>query len=344
MSRVGKIARLPEQIREQINCRLQDGQNGRDILAWLNASDEVKAGLAREFEGREINDSNLSAWRQGGYRDWEAQQTALAEARRTVSEGGELAQTGKGALADNLAAWMIGRYIVATRKLLENGDDPEVWKLTREICHDLVALRRGDHGAEWLRIERERLKLQRKKQHSDREKLKQEILKENPPPEVLSDEEKERRWNQIFGISPESHSLYGGRSPFDPTPDPAGPPAPPPEAARPPAVLSVAAAAAKSEAVAAKVGQTDLAPINPIPPIAPISPEEDSEVRELQKVTELAEKGHAYGAYCLGARYRDGCGVPKDLVKAREWLGKAASQGIGSAKIELRALVMRFGD
>jgi hypothetical protein len=315
MSRVGKIARLPEQIREQINCRLQDGQNGRDILAWLNSSDEVKAVLAREFEDREINDSNLSAWRQGGYRDWEAQQTALAEARRVMSEGQELGEIGEGALADKLAVWLVGRYVVATRKLLENGDAPDAWKLLRELCHDLVALRRGDHGAEWLRIERERLKLQRKKQHSDREKLKQEILKENPPREVLSDEEKERRWNQIFGISPDTHPMSGGRNPFDPSPNPADPPPPPPEA-----------------------------PINPIPPIAPISPEEDPGVRELQQEMALAEKGHAYSAYCLGARYRDGFGVPKDLVKAREWLGKAASQGIGSAKIELRALVMRFGD
>ena len=58
-------------------------------------------------------------------------------------------------------------------------------------------------------------------------------------------------------------------------------------------------------------------------------------------MTELAEKGDAYSAYCLGTRYRDGFGVPKDLAKAREWLGKAASQGIGGAKIELHALVMR---
>jgi TPR repeat protein len=86
--------------------------------------------------------------------------------------------------------------------------------------------------------------------------------------------------------------------------------------------------------------------INPIPPIlpmAPISPE-DSEAREVLHETELAEQGHALSAYSLGARYRDGNGVPQDLAKARHWLGKAASQGIGGAKIELRALVLRFGD
>ena len=69
---------------------------------------------------------------------------------------------------------------------------------------------------------------------------------------------------------------------------------------------------------------------------------EDPESRELHRVMDLAEKGHAYSEYCLGARYRDGFGVPKDLAKAREWLEKAASQGLGSAKIELHALLRRW--
>ena len=64
----------------------------------------------------------------------------------------------------------------------------------------------------------------------------------------------------------------------------------------------------------------------------------------MQQVKELAEAGHAYSAYCLGARYRDGCGVPKNLAKAREWLAKAAAEGIGSAKIELHCLLMKHGD
>jgi hypothetical protein len=76
----------------------------------------------------------------------------------------------------------------------------------------------------------------------------------------------------------------------------------------------------------------------------PPSPEESPEERELKRVMLLAEKGDAHSAYCLGARYRDGFGVPKDLAKAREWLDKAASKGIGSAKIELHALRVRYGD
>ena len=52
------------------------------------------------------------------------------------------------------------------------------------------------------------MKLQRKKQNSDREKLKQEILEENPPLKVLSEEEKEQRWNQIFGTDLDTHPMY----------------------------------------------------------------------------------------------------------------------------------------
>jgi hypothetical protein len=84
-------------------------------------------------------------------------------------------------------------------------------------------------------------------------------------------------------------------------------------------------------------------PLVPCVPLVP-SPEEDPATKELKHVLELAKKGHAYSAYCMGVRYRDGSGVPKDLAQAREWLGQAASQGIGSAKIELHALRMKYGD
>jgi hypothetical protein len=203
MSRNGKIARLPGPIREQINLRLQNGENGRDIIAWLNSNDEVKAVLANEFGGHEINDENLSQWKHGGYHDWELLQAALAETGRIVSEGMELDKIGDKALADKLAVWLLGRYAVATRKLIENENDPAAWKLLREVCHDLVALRRGDHFAEWLRIDREKLELQRRRQEREEKAATSESEAEaRPAAPALSDEEKERRWRQIFGMQP----------------------------------------------------------------------------------------------------------------------------------------------
>ena len=170
MSRNGKIARLPGPIREQINRRLENGDKGREIISWLNSNKEVKAILAKDFDGNEINDVNLCQWRKGGYRDWEIQQATLDQTHRVVSEGLELNKVGQKELAEKLAVWLLGRYIVATRKLVENEDDPAAWKLLREMCHDVVALRRGDHGAEWVRIEREKLKLQRRKCAGERKK------------------------------------------------------------------------------------------------------------------------------------------------------------------------------
>jgi hypothetical protein len=200
MTRTGKIARLPEHIRQQINHRLQDGENGREIILWLNAHEEVKAILSSDFDASEINDVNLSHWKLGGFRDWEAQQAALAETHRITAEGHELDQAGQKVLADKIAVWLLGRYAVATRKLIENESDPAAWKLLREVCHDLVALRRGDHFAEWLRIDREKLDLQRRRM--EREEKTAEKAPEAKSAPVLSDEEKDRRWRQIFGMQP----------------------------------------------------------------------------------------------------------------------------------------------
>ena len=228
MSRTGKIARLPLHIREQINTRIQNGGKGQDIVAWLNSLKEVKAALSKHFDNPTINAGNFSEWKLGGYRDWEAQQFAVAESRRIVEEGKELGEAGQGALADKLGTWVVGQYIMATRKMrekLEAGDDAGAWKLLRELCHDVVALRRGDHGAEWIRLERQRLKLQKQKQESSRENLKEEIRKENPPPEAMSDEEQEAEWRRIFGMRPETHSKYQSRNHFQPETPETEPPA-----------------------------------------------------------------------------------------------------------------------
>jgi hypothetical protein len=75
MARKGKIAGLPREIREELNERLADGQQGPVILPWLNALPAVRERLAvraRADSGEvaEITDGNLSEWRAGGYQEW----------------------------------------------------------------------------------------------------------------------------------------------------------------------------------------------------------------------------------------------------------------------------------
>src|SRR5712672_2054430 len=69
-SRIGKIARLPYSIREQLNLQLHDGIPAKSILPWLNSLPEVKALLAADFDNRPISKQNLSEWKHGGHRDW----------------------------------------------------------------------------------------------------------------------------------------------------------------------------------------------------------------------------------------------------------------------------------
>src|SRR5215468_8488195 len=75
-SRIGKIARLSHQLREQLNLRLHDHQPHKTILPWLNSLPEVKAVLAAHFDNHPITKQNLSEWKQGGFRDWLLQYNA----------------------------------------------------------------------------------------------------------------------------------------------------------------------------------------------------------------------------------------------------------------------------
>jgi hypothetical protein len=75
--RHGKIARLPRELREQLNRRIRDGEKGRRLIIWLNGLPEVQAILDRDFGGCPINSINFTKWRAGGYRDWHLQHEIL---------------------------------------------------------------------------------------------------------------------------------------------------------------------------------------------------------------------------------------------------------------------------
>jgi len=174
MTRRGKIARLPQTIREQINLRLQNGAEGKEIADWLNTLPEVTAQMTAEFDGQPISDVNLSNWKLGGYRDWEAQQEALEAVRRFGADAvqlsqalpaDQLSQAVPGAqLGDHLALCLTARIAVALQQPPEGGEDPagQLERL-RQLRTELVALRKGDHHAQWLQIERGKLDLQIKK-------------------------------------------------------------------------------------------------------------------------------------------------------------------------------------
>src|SRR5208282_2978032 len=160
----GKIARLPHEIREQLNVRMRNAEKAKPLLQWLNSLPEVQAVLATEFGGVPILKQNLSQYRRRGYRDWLNQQETLAQVQRFVSQSPESEPATPGKLSDRFVGFLLTRYALATARLGQEGADQEKeWRLLRELCHDLVALRRGDQDAEWLRLEQSRLDFQRAK-------------------------------------------------------------------------------------------------------------------------------------------------------------------------------------
>ncbi len=194
MTRKGKIARLPQPIREQVNRRLQNGGDGSEIAAWLNALPEVRAVLDAEFGGQPVNEVNLSNWRLGGYRDWEAQQEALEAVRRLGTDAAEISQATGGQLTDHLALCLTARIAVALQRPAADGEDAAAQLQTlRQLCADLVALRKSDQNAQWLRLEREKmdLKLKQSEAEADTRQRAAEALK-NPGAQGLSKEFFER--------------------------------------------------------------------------------------------------------------------------------------------------------
>jgi len=144
ITRRSKIARLPRGIREQLNSRLDQGEEGTSLVAWLNSLPEVQSTLASHFDGKTITEQNLSDWRNGPYREWLIQQDAIRAVQHLNNDIISLRAIA-GDITDNVALWLTSRYLVAAQSMIDK-DGALDWKMLREFCSDLVALRRGDHS------------------------------------------------------------------------------------------------------------------------------------------------------------------------------------------------------
>ena len=156
MTRTGKIARLPLVIREQLNKQLANGVPGVWLVDWLNALPEVRQMLTEQFEGREINEQNVSEWKQGGFADWQAQQELLACARDRAEESKALKAATDGTMAEHLGTVLAARYA----QLLTgwNGEVDEAFRTKLRglqlLCHNITLMRREDVRSVRLELEK----------------------------------------------------------------------------------------------------------------------------------------------------------------------------------------------
>jgi hypothetical protein len=209
MARNGKIARLPREIRDELNRRMHNGEQGGPLLSWLNGLPQVRQTLVEGFGGVAISKQNLCEWRAGGFAEWQARQETLEQARELAADAQEITAATDGKLTDHLATVLAVRYASALHGWNGEVTDEFSRKLRalRGLCQDIVELRRGDHSGARLQMERERLEREREKTEAEvvahfQRWLKNPEVRDLVCQDYVSPEERERRLHEIFGLAP----------------------------------------------------------------------------------------------------------------------------------------------
>ena len=159
--RIGKIARLPAAVRQKLNERLEDNEPSQQLLAWLHSLPEVRKVLKHLFAGRAISEQNLSAWKQGGFRDWQRHQQVRARAHEFLEEGRELAEEvaapGEGgSLLDRVGDRMALALLELFREAEAGAPGPERTRTLLAIAREVARLRRGDHERQQAEVAEQR--------------------------------------------------------------------------------------------------------------------------------------------------------------------------------------------
>jgi type II secretory pathway component PulJ len=166
MSRHGKIAHLPGNVRAELNQRMDNGEEGTTLLPWLNALPEVQKSLKEHFDGVPISKQNLSEWHQGGFREWQVRDELIVQARQLSDSADEMEEyVDTPLLAGQLAAVLAARYAA-----LLNSWDGEVEpqfvekvRLLRALNQDIALLQKTMHQASRQKREHEQAEEDREK-------------------------------------------------------------------------------------------------------------------------------------------------------------------------------------
>jgi hypothetical protein len=154
-TRVGKIARLPKILRDQLNQQLENGVSGVDVRTWLNTLPEVQKILAEQFGGRPINNQNVSEWRHGGYVDWARSRDGRQHWWELMETAGKLTQARNEATVDTnryLGTILLVELFDALDELHDMKDSAERRKLLRTISIAISRLQTDDSREKLVRL------------------------------------------------------------------------------------------------------------------------------------------------------------------------------------------------
>jgi len=208
MTRRGKIARLPKEIRATLNERLHNGERNDQLVEWLNAQKEVQEVLAAQFEGRAITEQNLSEWKTGGFKEWERLEVSkeLVQAGKEASD--DLDDAASEAEISDCSARLLAAEIMALQRemLTQEMTVQERWKLVCELHKQVSKMRKDDHQCVRTILAQEKWDLEQAERAEQRDRQFSEDFKK-------SEEEREKRLNapllaryDVPGLA----KLYGG--------------------------------------------------------------------------------------------------------------------------------------
>jgi hypothetical protein len=135
---------------------LRNGETGRYVLAWLNGLPEVKQVMNNDFGGAELNEVNLSRWRDGGYEDWLEEEQTKEAAVTLANRAAALEVLSVGSLTQNMALVTIARLAMELRRIESMEDDAARFKCLRDLMWGVIVLRQVEAESERRKREQER--------------------------------------------------------------------------------------------------------------------------------------------------------------------------------------------
>lgn len=178
MSAKGKIARLPFDVRQELNQRKRDGAADVELLLWLNSLQSVKQALKRcDFGGvehrAEILPANLSEYfRAGGpYEEWLREESDVEKVERKAELAMRLAEkAGGGMVSKPMLAILAGNLGMA----LENIQPDDLAAVAKAMTSVGIA----EASVIRAQTDRERLAVQRDSIALDQEKFRYQVARD----------------------------------------------------------------------------------------------------------------------------------------------------------------------
>lgn len=190
MALLSKIARLPRDIREQLNSKLDNGELGPTILPWLNDLPEVQKIVREQFKGVAVSDQNLSTWRETGYATWQVGQERVHKLRQLSEMALKMGTSGRDLFAGSNA--IAAGHIM---ELLENLDPDAQQEMLAEkpemftdLLDKLAKLTKAHTESDRTALDKEKHETTKQKLALDRERYEfaqaQAVLKHAKSKEV----------------------------------------------------------------------------------------------------------------------------------------------------------------